>query len=307
MLTLNIIGAGKLGRTLARLWHQQQVFTIGALCNRTTASSKEARDFIGAGEAVKHITSMPPADLWLIAVPDDDIEPTAIELAATLTHLQQDRPQYRPIVFHCSGALPASVLAACAVAELASAHPAHSFADPERSLADFSGTTVALEGTEQAQEYLEKAFTMLGCHSIRLSPEQKVLYHTGSVMACNYLTVLLELSLQIFAAAGIERDTATRLLAPIVRQTANNNFALGPQRALTGPLVRGDVQTIERQLKALDALPQQHLSQVYRLLGKSALPLAETRLEPATREKLQLLFENPQPENPLPASDTTCD
>ncbi|WOX06238.1 Rossmann-like and DUF2520 domain-containing protein [Microbulbifer pacificus] len=292
--TLNIIGAGHLGRTLACLWHRRGVFAIGGICNRSVESSAAAREFIGAGTAAESLDTMPPAGLWLIAVPDDQIVSTAQKLAS---YLPSDR---QTLVFHCSGALPASALASCTHATLASAHPVHSFADPQRSLEDLPGATVALEGDIDGMQRLESAFRALDCPCIPLSPEQKVLYHTGSVMACNYLTVLLDLSLQTFAAAGIDGATAKQLLAPIVLQTANNNFALGPERALTGPLVRGDVETVTRQLQTLEKLAQINpgtaaLAETYRTLGKAALPLAKRAglSDTARRQMSDLLTANP--------------
>lgn len=296
MHTLNIIGAGNLGRTLARLWSERQIFRIGSVCNRSLPSAREATAFIGAGTASTDIKSMAAADFWLIATPDDHIEMAAEALAPQLL----TGAAHPPIVFHCSGALPASILSACTGARLASAHPVHSFASPEHSVGNLPGSFVALEGDPVAREQLETAFAGLDCNCITLNPEQKVLYHTGSVMACNYLTVLMDISLQTFAAAGIEERTARQLLEPIVLQTAKNNFALGPERALTGPLVRGDIQTVSRQLDALSqqasAQPRNTaptLTDVYRLLGKAALPLAQKAgLNATDAQKLQDLFDN---------------
>lgn len=295
MHTLNIIGAGRLGRTLARLWSERQIFSIGSVCNRSLASARQATHFIGAGTTAADIESMPPADFWLIAVADDHIETVAKELAPQLRSTNSGQT---PVVFHCSGALPASALSACANAQLASAHPVHSFANPEQSVGDLPGSFVALEGDSTARQQLEAAFSGIGCKCITLSPEQKVLYHTGSVMACNYLTVLMDLSLRTFAAAGVDETTARQLLEPIVLQTAKNNFALGPEKALTGPLVRGDIQTVTRQLDALSQLANATgqtelagLAEIYRTLGSAALPLAKKAglgADPA--QQLQTLF-----------------
>ncbi|GAB2517120.1 Rossmann-like and DUF2520 domain-containing protein [Microbulbifer agarilyticus] len=308
MLSLNVVGAGKLGRTLAALWHASGVFEIAGLFNRSAENAREARDFIGAGTAVSDLSKLPPAQVWLLAVPDDQIASTATALPPIIAQHppQAGRP---PILFHCSGALPASVLAASGADLLASAHPVHSFADPKRSLTDLPGSTVALEGSEEAINVLEPAFTALSCNCIHLGSSQKVLYHTGSVMACNYLTVLMDLSLQVFQAAGIDNKSAMALLEPIVLQTVKNNFALGPAKALTGPLVRGDVATVARQTGALRQLAESTdtsgagseatsgiqaatLATMYRALGKAALPLAEKAgLSQDARRQLQSIFD----------------
>nr|WP_010132989.1 Rossmann-like and DUF2520 domain-containing protein [Microbulbifer agarilyticus] len=305
MLSLNVVGAGKLGRTLAALWHQNSVFEIAGLFSRSTANAHAARDFIGAGIAVSDMNKLPAAQVWLLAVPDDQIATMAAALAPMIARQQSSAGQ-PPMLFHCSGALPASVLAASETGLLASAHPVHSFADPKRSLTDLPGSTVALEGSDEVIDVLEPAFTALRCNCIQLSPAQKVLYHTGSVMACNYLTVLMDLSLQVFQAAGIDNHSAMTLLEPIVVQTVKNNFALGPTKALTGPLVRGDVATVARQTKALRALAESSesgtaatpdvdaatLAAMYQALGKAALPLAEKAgLSQDARRQLQSIFD----------------
>ncbi|WP_295799579.1 Rossmann-like and DUF2520 domain-containing protein [uncultured Microbulbifer sp.] len=265
--TLNIIGAGRLGRTLARLWSERGVFTIAGLCNRSNESTASAREFIGAGKICGHIADLPDADCWLIATGDADIAATALLLARRLDG-------QRPLVFHCSGALPASVLEPCRPATLASAHPVHSFAEPQHSLEAFAGSTVTLEGDDEGRALLGRAFSAVGCELLTLNPQQKVLYHTGSVMACNYLTVLLDQSLKVFAAAGIAESSARKLLEPIVTQTVRNNFALGPARALTGPIARGDGETVARQLHALAQVDEKILNS-YRTLGQAGVELAK--------------------------------
>ena len=271
--TLNVIGAGRLGKTLARLWSERGVFAIAGICNRSLESAQAARDFIGAGNTCARIQDLPDADCWLIATADSDIAATAEQLAARLstTISESERP---PLVFHCSGALPASLLAPCRPALLASAHPVHSFAEPQRSLETFAGSTVALEGDDEGKTLLGAAFTKLQCELLTLDPQQKVLYHTGSVMACNYLTVLLDQSLQVFAAAGIDESSAKKLLQPIVAQTVHNNFALGPAAALTGPIARGDSDTVARQLHALAQVDGKTLD-CYRALGLAGVELAK--------------------------------
>ncbi|SDZ89057.1 Rossmann-like and DUF2520 domain-containing protein [Microbulbifer marinus] len=267
MPTLNIIGAGKLGKTLGHLWQQQGIFQVQSLCNRTAQSARAAAQFIGAGAACDSIEAMADADCWLIASGDGQIADIAAKLASRFAG------QADTIVFHCSGALASETLAACKPAAIASAHPVHSFADPRASLQTLAGSSVALEGDQPAVELLRGAFSALGCETLTIAPEHKSLYHAGSVFACNYLTALMDLSLRTFAAAGIDQQQALQLLKPIVLQTAENNMRLGPEKSLTGPIARGDVETVSAQLDALQKTDPQ-LAQCYRQLGLACVELA---------------------------------
>lgn len=287
MLTLNIIGAGNLGRTLGRLWQQQGYFRIQSVCNRSRHSAESAVDFIGGGRAADSIDAMDNADCWLIATGDTQIGEVAETLAGHL-HGAADK-----LVFHCSGALSSGVLANCRPAAVASAHPVHSFADPALSVRNFAGTSVALEGDTPATDILRGAFAALGCKLLSVSAEKKSLYHAGSVFACNYLSALMDLSLRSFAAAGIGRADALQLLAPIVQQTAQNNLQLGPEKSLTGPIARGDRDTVATQLAALENIDSQ-LALNYRHLGLACVELARrSGLSPDDAAALTELLQEP--------------
>ncbi|WP_193161085.1 Rossmann-like and DUF2520 domain-containing protein [Microbulbifer hainanensis] len=289
MRSLNIIGAGRLGKTLGRLWHQQGTFRVQTVCNRTADSTRAAVAFIGAGHGAASLESMDDADCWLIATGDGHIEEVAAALAPRLADKNDT------VVFHCSGALSSKVLAPCRPAAIASAHPVHSFADPAQSVRNLAGTSVALEGDAAATSLLGSAFAALQCKLLAIAPENKSLYHAGSVFACNYLSALMDLSLRTFAAAGIEREQALELLSPIVMQTARNNMQLGPEKSLTGPIARGDATTVAAQLEALQQTDPQ-LAECYRQLGRACVELARRgTLSPDGADALtELLQEPPQ-------------
>ncbi|MGL6160795.1 Rossmann-like and DUF2520 domain-containing protein [Microbulbifer sp.] len=285
-LTLNIVGAGKLGQTLGRLWQQLGFFQIHSICNRSRQSADAARNFIGAGSACESIAAMGDADCWLIAAGDGQIADVAAQLAPRMNGRDCT------VIFHCSGALSSEILSPCQPAAIASAHPVHSFADPEKSLRSLAGSTVALEGEWPAIELLQRAFTALDCELLTIDSSKKALYHAGSVFACNYLTALMDLSLRTFSSAGIERERALELLKPIVLQTAGNNMAMGPEQSLTGPIARGDVDTVRRQLAAL-AQTDTQLTRCYRQLGLACVELARRNQLPGplAEELIDLLSE----------------
>ena len=269
MTTINIVGAGRVGRTLAALWQQHGVFTIGAVGNRTVDSAREAVAFIGAGTVAGALAGMPAADAWLLATPDRDIAPVAASLGASGLLRAND------VVFHCSGALASDVLRATlstAVA-VASVHPLKTFADPRAAMRSFAGTFCAAEGDSAALHLLLPAFERIGARVSTIDTSAKTLYHAASVMVCNALTALMEAGLQCYGKAGFSRDTAGAMMEPLVRETVDNVFSLGTVRALTGPIARGDHEVVARQLAALQ-LSEPDLAAVYRALGRVAVALS---------------------------------
>ena len=290
MKRLNIIGAGKLGQTLGHLFHQQQLFIIGDIVNRTQSSAESACKFIGAGRPLAQLEKAGAADIWLIATPDSDIENTAQALRST-NLLKQDS-----VVFHCSGSLSSNILKTGDddLGSIASIHPVHSFALPANSVENFSGTYCAYEGEDSALQFLLPVFQTLGAELFVVDSEQKSVYHAASVMACNYLVALMDASLSCFEQAGVPADTARKLLLPITHATLDNTLLGSPESALTGPIARGDVNTVATQLEQLSSQP--HLAQLYRQLGQQTLRVATRRESNEGHQHLEkLLRENDNP------------
>ncbi|HEY8102577.1 MAG TPA: Rossmann-like and DUF2520 domain-containing protein [Burkholderiaceae bacterium] len=244
---ISIIGCGKVGKTLSRLWTLNGALHIQDILNRSVDSATRASAFIGAGRAIASYADLQPADIYLIAAPDDQIEHCCEELSRT-GNLSADS-----IVFHCSGALPSSVLqAACQQgAAVASIHPIRSFASPEKVIQSFTGTFCGMEGDQRALDVLQQAFTAIGAQLVSIKADAKILYHAAAVFSSNYLVTLLDVAQQAYIQAGIAPDVALKLIEPLMRETADNVFRLGTEAALTGPIARGDMATAEKQLRAV--------------------------------------------------------
>lgn len=270
MLRINFIGCGQLGRTLGSLWQQHSLLVIGDVLTRSPESANEAIEQIGAGRAVSSITEMQAADIYMVACSDDAIESCSQTLADSGLLKTGD------VVFHCSGAQPSQLLHACQKqgAVIASIHPIKSFADIKLAAQSFAGTYCGVEGDDSALSALEPFFTNLDAELLPIHTEHKTLYHAASVIACNYLVALEELSIQAFEQSGIEREQALAVLKPIVTGTVENVFRLGTAPALTGPIARGDHSIVSKQLSAMDNWNSDYAT-IYRLLGKVSLPLAQ--------------------------------
>lgn len=271
-LSLNIIGPGRVGRTLGALLSRKGLCAVQDVLSAEFATAEAAVAFIGAGHAVCKLADMRPAALWLLTPPDGAIASMASALTAT------GRVRAGDVVFHCSGAQAASILSPLAAcdAQLASMHPLKSFAEPETAVQSFAGTWCTVEGDAAALALLRTLFEQLGARVAQIDPAGKTLYHAASVLVCNDLTALMESGLRAYEAAGLDRATAQSMMEPLVRETLDNVFALGTVRALTGPVVRGDAAVVTRQLEALTALDPR-IADAYRALNAIALDLARAQ------------------------------
>lgn len=271
--TLNIIGAGRVGQTLARLWQQQHSFTLQGVACRTLASAEAACHFIGAGRPCT-LAEMPPAQVWMLAVPDREIASVAQQLAQQVAQVPANAPP--PLVFHCAGASGSELLAPLAARgwHTASAHCILSFAQPETACTQFPGTVCALEGDASACAQLHSSFTAIGAQCFALRREDKLLYHAAAVFATNFVPVLQSVAEDAWVASGVPAPWLPHLRATLLRNAVDNITALGPARALTGPAARGDHAHIARQSQVVHQW-QPAAGQAYDALSTLALELAQ--------------------------------
>lgn len=275
---LNVVGCGRLGQAISTLFIAAGIVDEIHVCNRSDASADEAVAVIGVGVAHRSIEEMPPSTLWLIGCGDEAIEAVAQRVASEGRSLQD------AIVFHCSGFLGSAVLESVrrAGARVASVHPVRSFADGEMAVRDFPGTFCGIEGDFAAQEALIEIFTRIGGRVFPLSAEGKILCHAGHVFASNYVVSLLECAHRLYRAAGIPDDLSWSLMEPLVRSAVDNVVRLGPARALTGPIARGEAKIVTRQAMAVSQ--ESPLSgDLYRVLGRVAVEVATANGLPPER------------------------
>jgi predicted short-subunit dehydrogenase-like oxidoreductase (DUF2520 family) len=280
--SLTLIGAGRLGQTLGRLFHVNQCFRINGVYNSNPVSTQKAIDFIGAGIACNDISELPHADVVMITTPDALIPATVHALSEKARNLRGTR-----VVFHCSGALASTVLAPLKkhVNAIASVHPNMTFSSPAVAIDSFAGTYCAFEGDDASFHLLENVFKKIGGCVFQLPVENKPLYHAATVMSCNNLVGLLEAAIQLYGEAGIPRLTALQMMRPIVSKTIQNVFDVGTAKALTGPIARGDVQTIAAHL---DAVKQPLTKNIYKSLGLQLIKLAAEKGDASEMELYEI-------------------
>jgi predicted short-subunit dehydrogenase-like oxidoreductase (DUF2520 family) len=208
-----IVGSGRLGRALAPALAAAGIAVDGPL----------GRGADGAG-----------ADVVLLCVPDGEIAAAA---AAVL-------PRHGLLVGHCSGATTLDMLAPH---ERFSLHPLMSV--PLDGASRLAGAAAAVAGsTEQARAVAVALAYRLGLTPVSVADEDRAAYHAAASIASNFLVTLEAAAERVAGTAGVDRAA----LVPLVRATLENWAALGSERALTGPLVRGDEATVARQRDAIE-------------------------------------------------------
>jgi predicted short-subunit dehydrogenase-like oxidoreductase (DUF2520 family) len=172
------------------------------------------------------------SDVALLCVPDREIGAAAAMIGPGT------------IVGHCSGATGLEPLASH---EAFSLHPLMTVS---AAGADFVGATAAIDAsTERASDVARLIVQALEMNPVHVSPEDRAAYHAAASIASNFLVTLEAAAQRLAATAGVGREA----LAPLVRATVENWVALGPERALTGPVARGDELTVARQREAVAA------------------------------------------------------
>lgn len=264
MPKINIIGAGRVGRTFLQLLGPQ----VGGVASATRASAERAVREAGHG-TVTTLNALPPADIWFLTVPDTQISTAAKALSET-----NATPA---IAVHCSGFHTADEMSGLRAKgwHLASAHPNLSFADPITAARQFPGTPCGLEGDDPAVAAMEALLSALGAVPFRLASQHKALYHAGAVFSNNFATVLQALARAAWQDAGVPDDVAAELNASLLRATCENVIKHGPQSALTGPAARGDSAVVSAQARAVETWDRD-AGRVYRDLSAMAARLKAT-------------------------------
>lgn len=258
MKRINIIGTGRVGRTMLRLLGP----SVGDVSSRTSQSARNAVSEAGHGQATV-LKEMRPADIWLLTVPDAKIETVACQLAESAA------PPATAI--HCSGFCTADIMAPLQKNgwSLASAHPNLSFADPLLAANAFDGTPVGLEGEAAAVQAADTLFASLGAVTFSIPSENKALYHAAAVFSNNFATVLQSIARDAWRDAGVPTDLVPVLNETLLNATAENVARLGPQAALTGPAARGDTDVVAAQQRSIEDWKPE-VAELYRTLSKLA-------------------------------------
>ena len=285
--SFSIVGCGKVGTSLG--WFlSKRGYPLTGVSARSLDTAESAAKLAGTdrfSDKPREITL--EADIVFITTPDGAIADTCREIA--------DHGAFKKnaVVLHCSGSLPSTILSAGKHGNFhsGSLHPLQSFAAFKTDLNPFRGIIAAVEGEPAAIAVARDIASDLGAVVLEIKTEAKALYHASAVVASNYLVSLMDLSLRLMAAAGITGKDALRVLSPLIDGTLGNIKKVGIPDALTGPISRGDSETVTDHLNEMERTTPDLIS-LYKSLGQHTVQLALDKgtLSQEDAEKLRALL-----------------
>jgi len=259
-----------MGQALGRLLRERGEL-IAAVASRTPERAAQAAAFVGGAAKAATYAEIPQhAARVLIAVPDDAVADVARILAAAGMH--------RGIALHTSGAHGPEALAALAAAGVAcgTLHPLQTVANPEEAVRVLPGLAFAIDGAPAAAAWAGRLVALLDGLAQHIPAASRPLYHAAAVMSSNYLMALISTAGMLMIEAGVDEATARRALEPLARTSLENAFRLGPVAALTGPIARGDADTVRGHMAVLAKAPVA-VDRLYRAAGLATLGIARQR------------------------------
>ena len=258
-----IVGVGNLGAALSQSL-ERAGYAIEAVIARSRRESLKRAQSLAEQAGCRALTdlSVSRANLIWFCVPDAEIGRAARRFAGRLEWKGK-------VALHSSGALTSDELAVLRSqgASVASVHPLMTFVQGSRP--SLAGVSFAVEGDSAAVRLARRIVKDVGGKAYSILKKDKAAYHAWGTFASPLLTALLATTEEVAALAGVDRQAAKQRMIPILRQTLANYAAFDAPSAFSGPIGRGDVDTVKRHLDVLHKVPAGR--EVYAALARSAL------------------------------------
>jgi len=276
-----IVGAGNLGTALA-LALRSAGYAIPAIVSRAKESSRRRARGLAKQVSTRIVSELSIVNVevvWL-CVPDSEIAGVAEQLAKSATSTSWKGR----VALHASGALTSEELEPLRArgAAVASVHPMMTFVKGSRP--SLVGVPFAIEGDAAAVRVARRIVRDLGGRAYAIRKRDKAAYHAWGTFVSPLFTALLATSERVASRAGVKRSDAARRAIPILMQTLANYAQLGPAVGFSGPIVRGDVETVRRHLRVLRTVPAAY--NAYVALANAALEYLPSRNKAALKRVL---------------------
>lgn len=263
---IGFIGAGKVGVTLGKYFSINELQLSGYYSKNLT-SAKEAAIFTNSSyyENIENLVSS--SDIIFITTPDDIIKDVWLNI--------QGFNIRNKIVCHTSGSLSSNIFSNIHTSGAYgfSIHPIFPFADKFNTYKTLQSAYFSIEGAPEKFNEIRGLFGVLGNKIILINAKDKALYHLANVMVSNLVLSLLNIGSSYFDSFGLSNDEALSSLMPLIESNLSNIKAKGFTNALTGPIERNDIDTINKHLQCI---PKEH-EELYKCLSSNLISIAEQK------------------------------
>ena len=249
---------------------------ISGYYSRTPASAKEAAEFTQSRyyTSIEEITK--DSDTLFLTVPDGTIG----EIWDDMRNL----PIKNKNICHCSGSIPSTVFfdAENRGAYRYSIHPLYAISSKATSYLDLGKACFTIEGSDAHLAELKALFSEMGNTVVAISPDSKALYHAAAVMVSNQIVALADMGTALLVKCGFSEAAAAEALSPLLLGNAQSVAEKGAVNALTGPIERGDAQTVSKHLQeirkfAAESTVGQDILTAYTALSKQLIRIAQQK------------------------------
>ena len=259
-----IIGAGKVGCPLAK-YFMLHGLSLSGFFDADIHAAQTAADFAGADFEEKLEDLVRKSDALFLTVPDG--------LITTVWNQIRELPIEGKYICHCSGALSAED-AFPGIADRGafgySIHPLFAVSDRFHSYKELSDAYFTIEGDKRHLEDVKEFFQSFGNPVRLIRASDKVKYHCAAAICSNQVIALIKESLDLMGDCGFDEESALAALRPLIAGNVNKVLADGCVSSLTGPVERGDVQTVRKHLNCLEEKDRK----LYALLSEKLLSVA---------------------------------
>jgi predicted short-subunit dehydrogenase-like oxidoreductase (DUF2520 family) len=271
MSRIGIIGAGRLGSALAHALLAAG-YPLEMISSRQLSDAERLVSSLPTVSSVTVDNLVQECDFVFLAVPDEYISELAFSLPWSSSQA----------VIHSSGSLNLDVLSVAKKKGSLTGclHPVQTFLkrdSPLESRDRFANIVCGIEADSPLDIWLVELVESLGAYSIRLENVDRALYHSAAVFASNYVVALLSAATRIWTLSGLSEREGRMALQHIMNVSVNNLADSTFSDAVTGPITRGDWQTVKKHLSGLDSEPE--LQKLYSRLGLELLSASQIDLD----------------------------
>lgn len=275
-MRIGFIGAGKVGFSLGKYFAVHGIDVTGYF-SRSQKSAEAAAEFTGTRYYGNIEDLVRDSEVIFLTVPDDAI--------AGVWEQIREIGAADKIICHCSGVLSSEIFSDISEAGAFgySIHPFLAVNDKLHSYEELSSALITIEGAPEKKEQMCGLFSKLGNQVLVLQAKEKIRYHAAAVMASNLVLGLAETALEELGTCGFTKEQATAALAPLMLGNVRHLLDDGVEHALTGPVERGDVGTVEQHMRVLSG----DNLEIYRRLSEKAVRIAKRKNPERNYEKME--------------------